>query len=157
VPEAAAFLIVEDNEEDVVLLKRAFEKCGLANPIQVVKNGVEAMAYLAGGGRYRNRAEFPLPKLILLDLKLPGIDGFEVLEWIRKQPEFSSIRVVVLTSSTLMSDVNKAYQLGANSFLVKPTDFDDLVSLTRAIRGYWIWIDQGAKISDDFARRPARG
>jgi len=144
----AVFLLVEDSQDDVTLLRRAFEKCRILNPIQVVTNGVEAMAYLEGSGRYRNRAEFPLPKLVLLDLNLPGIDGFEVLKWIHEQPELRSIRVIVLTSSNLIADVNRAYQLGAHSFLVKPNDFEDLVRLTQAIRGYWIWTDRGPQLPD---------
>lgn len=144
-PDTAVFLLVEDNEDDVVFLRRAFDKCRVLNPLIVVKNAIEAMAYLEGTGRYRNRFEFPLPRLILLDLKLPGIDGFELLKWIRDQPLLRAIRVIVLTSSTLNTDVNRAYQLGANSFLVKPNDFEDLVSLTRAIKGYWIWTDEAGR------------
>jgi CheY-like chemotaxis protein len=137
-----AFLLIEDNEDDVALIKRAFARNKIFNPLQVVRNGHEALLYLQGAGRFRNREEFPLPKIILLDLKMPGVDGFEVLDWIRQQPEFKTLRVIVLTSSNAIQDVNRAYQLGANSFLVKPTDFEDLVTLTQALRGYWVWLDQ---------------
>src|ERR1043166_4419196 len=110
-------LLVEDREEDVILLRRAFTKANFLNPIQVVSDGDEAIAYLQGAGKYADRSEYPLPKLVLLDLKMPRKDGFEVLQWIRQQPGLSAIRVVVLTASDTVRDVNRAYQLGANSFL----------------------------------------
>ena len=113
------------------------------NPLQVVKNGPEAIEYLQGAGRYRNRQQFPLPRIILLDIKMPGMSGLDVLKWIREQPTLRAIRVIMLTSSDSVRDVNAAYQLGANSFLVKPNDFDDLVKLTQSIQGYWIWTDTG--------------
>ena len=146
-PDEAVFLLVEDSEDDIVLLQRSFAKNKIANPLRVVRNGQEAMLYLEGTGRYRNRKEYPLPSIVLLDLKMPGIDGFEVLEWIRQQPSLRMLRIVVLTSSDAISDVNRAYQLGANSFLVKPTDLHDLNLLTAAIRGYWIWTDRAPESS----------
>jgi CheY-like chemotaxis protein len=147
VSDRAVFLLVEDNEDHVLLFRRALAKNHIVNPLLVAKNGVEAIAYLEGTGRYRNRQEFPLPSLVLLDLKLPGMDGFDVLEWIRQQPAFRALRVIVLTSSDQIRDVNRAYQLGANSFLVKPADLEDFIRLTQAIRGYWIWTDQAPEVS----------
>jgi CheY-like chemotaxis protein len=141
-PDKALFLLVEDEEDQVVLLRRAFEKANISNPLQVVRSGEEAMVYLEGAGPYVNRDEFPLPTIVLLDLKMPGISGFDVLRWIRQQPELQALRVVVLTASNAIRDVNLAYQLGANSFLVKPVDFDDFVRLTQAIQGYWIWLSK---------------
>jgi len=141
-PDQALFLLVEDEVEQAVLLRRAFEKAKIINPLQVVRSGEEAMAYLEAAGPYADRDEFPMPKLILLDLKMPGITGFDVLRWIRQQPQLQESRVVVLTASNEIRDVNLAYQLGANSFLVKPVDFDDLVRLTQAIQGYWIWLSE---------------
>jgi CheY-like chemotaxis protein len=140
--ESAVILLVEDNADDVLFVKRAFARNKIVNPLVVMKNGQEALLYLEGAGRYHDREKFPLPRLVLLDLKLPGIDGFEVLAWIRQRPEFRTLRVIVLTSSNAIRDVNRAYQLGANSFLVKPTDFEDLVTLTQALRGYWIFLDK---------------
>jgi CheY-like chemotaxis protein len=140
--ENAVILLVEDNEDDVALIRRAFARNNIGNPLKVVRNGNEAILYLQGAGRYRDRSEFPLPKLVLLDLTLPGVDGFEVISWIRAQPELRMLRVLVMTSSRTIQDVNRAYQLGANSFLVKPTDFEDLVTLTQSLRGYWICLDQ---------------
>jgi CheY-like chemotaxis protein len=126
------------------------------NPLLVVRNGTEAMAYLEGSGRYRNRQEFPLPRIILLDIKMPGINGLEVLKWIREQPSLKGIRVIMLTSSDAVRDVNMAYQLGANSFLIKPNDFEDLVKLTGAINGYWIWTDVGPQVTQTDGQRKAR-
>ena len=137
--ETALFLLVEDNTDHVLLFKRAFERAGIINPLQVLKNAHEVMCYLEGVGQYRNRAEFPLPAIILLDLKLPGISGFDLLRLIRAQPGLESLRVVVMTSSESIRDVNLAYQLGANSFLVKPVAIESFTQLVQAIQGCWIW------------------
>src|SRR5207245_7487111 len=130
----SVILLVEDREDDIILIRRAFTKGNVLNPLQVVRDGDEAIAYLSGQGRYSNRAEYPLPDLVLLDLKMPRVDGFEVIRWIREQPGLKALRFVVLTSSDEMRDVNLAYQLGANSFLVKPVKFADFVQTTRALK-----------------------
>src|ERR1051326_7062364 len=118
-PDNSVILLAEDREDDVLLIRRAFNKANLLNPLHVVQDGEEAIAYLKGEGQYANRAEYPLPSLLLLDLKMPRKNGFEVLQWIRQQPSLSALRVVVLTSSSEIQDVNMAYRLGSNSFLVK--------------------------------------
>ena len=141
-PDGAVILLVEDQENDIQLIRRAFAKARLPNPLQIVRNGEEAIAYLAGERQFANRAEFPLPRLILLDLKLPGTDGFEVLKWIRSQPGLKSLIVVVLTSSDHIRDINEAYNLGANSFMVKPMDFENIVELSKLLRDYWIMANQ---------------
>src|SRR6516225_8524692 len=105
--DQALFLLVEDDSGDALLIRRAFVQAKVLNPVQVVSSGEEAIAYLSGTGRYANRAEFPLPELVLLDLKMPGIDGFEVLRWIRAQPGIRGMRVVVLSGSDEMRDVNR--------------------------------------------------
>src|SRR2546430_6989906 len=138
--DCEVILLAEDNENHVLLIRRAFEQASLVNPLHVVANGEEAINYLKGEGKYANRAEYPLPCLLLLDLKMPRKNGFEVLEWLREQPNLSSMRVVVLTTSEELRDVNRAYRLGANSFLTKPVDFRDFVQLRAAIKGYWIWL-----------------
>jgi CheY-like chemotaxis protein len=140
--DQALFLLIEDTENDVLLIQRAFIKAKVLNPLLIVKTAEEAVAYLQGEGRYRNRAEFPLPALILLDLKLPGMNGFDFLRWIRAQEGLATMRIVVLTSSDLMRDVNLAYQLGANSFLVKPVDFERFVEISQALNGYWMWMSK---------------
>jgi CheY-like chemotaxis protein len=140
--EQSVFLLVEDNDNDIALIRRAFENAQVVNPLVVVRNGEEAMAYFMGIGAYKNRSEFPLPSLVLLDLKLPGMSGIDFLKWLREQRGMRTTRVVVLTSSNLTRDVNEAYQAGANSFLVKPTDFETFVQVTSALSGYWIWTDK---------------
>lgn len=140
-------LVAEDNEDHVMMIRRAFRQSGLVNPVQVVRDGEEAIAYLKGDGPYANRAEYPLPCLLLLDLKMPNKNGFEVLEWLRSQPALSALRVVVLTTSGEMNDINRAYQLGANSFLTKPVDFRDFVQLTTALKGYWLWLSHAPELS----------
>jgi CheY-like chemotaxis protein len=139
--DQAIFLLVEDNADDAKLLVRSFSKAKVLNPVHVVRSGEAALDYLMGTGQYANRAEYPLPTLILLDLKMPGLDGFEVLRWIRQQPWLSRMRVIVLTGSDSMRDVNKAYSLGANSFLIKPADFEQFVQFSQALNGYWVWMD----------------
>src|SRR6266566_4224032 len=126
-------LLVEDRQDDVMLVLRSFDKAGIKNPIQIVRDGEEAIAYLSGSSKFSNRDDHPLPELVLLDLKMPKLDGFEVLRWIRTHPQCFGLRVVVLASSENIRDVNLAYSLGANSFLVKPMDFDGFVDLTRFI------------------------
>lgn len=145
--DQALVLLIEDNEDDVALVRRALSKAKVLNPLQVAHSGEEALEYLVGTGRYANRSEYPLPELILLDLKLPGIDGFQVLRWIRQQPGLKALRVVVLTSSNELHDATLAYQAGANSFLVKPVDFEEFVSITNAIQGYWLWTSKSPEVS----------
>lgn len=140
--DQAIILLAEDREDDVLLIRRAFKKANILNPIYVVSDGQEAIAYLEGEGKYANRAEYPLPDLLLLDLKMPRMDGFQVLTWIRQQPGFSALRVVVLTSSEDFGDVNLAYKLGANSFLVKPLEFESFIETAKIVREYWLVLDK---------------
>src|ERR1044072_2358182 len=133
--DQAVILLAEDSENDILLTRRAFAKAHLVNPLHVVRDGVEAIAYLKGVEPYANRAEYPLPDLLLLDLKMPRKDGFEVMRWIRDQPGLRGLRIVVLTSSDRIRDVNLAYQLGANSFLVKPVNFERFVEVSQALKG----------------------
>jgi len=137
-PESAVILLVEDREDDVVLVRKAFEKAELANPVYVVRNGEEAVAYLTGDAAFANRNEYPLPDLILLDLKMPKLDGFETLLWIRNQPGIRNIPIVILTSSEQLRDVTRAYALGANSYLVKPVDFEHSIELVKVLHRYWL-------------------
>ncbi len=131
-------LLVEDRFDDIVLARRAFEKAGITEPVFALRDGDEAIDYLSGRGQFEDRNKYPVPGLILLDLNLPKVDGFEVLQWVRNHPETRGVAVVVLTSSEEIADVNRAYALGANSFLVKPAYFENLVSLGRLIRAYWM-------------------
>lgn len=135
--ECPVILVAEDDEDYVLLIKQVFAKAHIPNPVHVVWNGEEAIAYLKGEGKYSNREEYPLPDIFLLDLKMPRINGFEVLKWVRQQPGLAALRILVLTSSDAIRDVNQAYQLGANSFLVKPLDFEDFTHLSRLIADFW--------------------
>jgi len=135
-------LLVEDDPNDVLLIQRAFRKSNVANPIQVVGDGEEAIAYLSGQGPCADRERYPLPLLLLLDLKLPRKSGFEVLEWLRQQPGLKRLPVVVLTSSAETPDVNRAYDLGANSYLVKPVRFEDLLHMVQTLNLYWLIINE---------------
>ena len=146
-PDTAIILLADDLDDDILLIKRAFRKGKITNPLQVVRDGEEAIAYLKGEGKYANRAEYPLPDLMLLDLKMPRIDGFEVLRWIRQQPGLKALRVVVLTSSEDIRDVNQAYRLGANSFLVKPLEFEHFVETGKFLKDYWLVRDKAPETS----------
>lgn len=112
-------LLVEDNEDDVFLMRRALRSAKLSVSLHVVADGQQALDYLDGVGKFTDRALFPLPELVLLDLKLPYVHGFEVLGWIRQQPSFKNLAVVVLTSSPEEADLQKALDLGATTYLVK--------------------------------------
>jgi len=140
VPQEAVILLVEDRQDDALLLLRSFAKAGIKHPIRVLTDADEALAYLSGSGKYSNRQAHPVPVLVLLDLKMPGTDGFEVLKWIRTHSQLSSLPVVVLTSSDCIRDVNLAYRLGADFFLVKPKDFSGFVEFSNFISDHWfLW------------------
>jgi CheY-like chemotaxis protein len=137
-PVPQAILLAEDEENDVILIKRAFERSRLLNPIQVVENGEEALLYLSGGGKYADRTVYPFPTLLLLDLKLPKKNGFEVIQAVRANDDWKRLLIVVLSSSSLNPDINRAYELGANSYLVKPPDFDNLIAMLKQLQSYWL-------------------
>jgi CheY-like chemotaxis protein len=139
-------LVAEDREDDVLMLKRAFKQLGFGIPVQYVSNGDETIAYLAGSGRFANRDEYPLPDLLLLDLKMPRRSGFEVLQWIQKQPTLSKLRVVVLTTSSDIYEVNRAYQLGAASFLTKPLHFNEFRDTIQAVYNYWVALNRPGSV-----------
>ena len=138
ITEPMPILLVEDNENDVLLIKRAFRKAKIVPSMSIVSDGDEAIAYLSKTGKYADSQKYPIPLLILLDLKLPRRSGLEVLAWIRQQPHLKHLLVVVLTSSQENYDLNQAYELGVNSYLVKPVYFQDLVTLIELIDTYWL-------------------
>jgi CheY-like chemotaxis protein len=150
-PERALILLAEDDEDYVHLIRQSFAQANILNPLHVVENGEEAIWYLKGVGKYSNRDEYPLPELLLLDLKMPRVNGFEVLKWVRQEPSLACLRVLVLTSSDEIRDVNQAYQLGANSFLLKPHDFENFAQLGRLITDFWLNASKSPEIS-----RPSR-
>jgi CheY-like chemotaxis protein len=135
-------LVVEDNPTDVMLIQRAFDKSKLANPLQFVGDGDAAVEYLSGERRYTDREKFPLPILMLLDLKLPKRSGLEVLAWLRTQEKLKRLPVVVLTSSQQDRDVNAAYDSGVNSYLVKPVEFDGLLQMLKTVNLYWLMLNE---------------
>jgi CheY-like chemotaxis protein len=139
-------LLAEDEENDVFFVKQAFEEVGILNPLQVVQDGKEAMDYLNGNGGYADRERFPLPCLMLLDLKLPRVMGLEVLKWMRGQPELRSLIVIILTSSRLEPDIEMAYQLGANAYLVKPSSPRELREIAAGIKQFWLELNHGPAV-----------
>lgn len=130
-------LLVEDNPMDLELTLHALKSRKLSNPIEVARDGEEALAYI---GRWENGS--PVPVVILLDLKLPKISGLEVLEFIKIHPTFKTIPVVVLTTSSETSDIERAYKLGANSYIIKPVDFDKFMEMAQQIELYWSVINK---------------
>jgi CheY-like chemotaxis protein len=131
-------LHVEDDPNDVLLLQRAFRKANAQVTIQAVTDGDKAVAYLSGADEFAEREKYPLPSVVLLDLKMPRKSGLEVLAWIRNEQKLRRLIVIVFTSSKHDEDVNKAYDLGANSYLVKPVGFDMLVEVAKLIQQYWM-------------------
>jgi CheY-like chemotaxis protein len=142
-PNTSVILVAEDDENDVFLIRRAFHQAQFENPLEVVRTGEDAINYLQGAHPFEDRDRYPTPALVLLDLKMPRKNGFEVLAWIRQHSEFNSLAVVVLTSSQESADINRAYALGANSYLVKPANFLSLVDMINRLKEYCKFTNQG--------------
>lgn len=133
-------LLVEDDLNDIFLVKRAFKMARLENPLQVVTDGQEAISYLRGDEKYADREAHPLPTLIVMDIKMPRKSGFEVLEWIRCQGgPLRLVPVVIVSGSDYPPDINRAYELGANAYMVKPMDYQAVEHLFDSITHYWGW------------------
>lgn len=146
-------LVAEDNSNDVFLLKHALKKAGLANPVHFVADGEEVMEYLQGGGRFADRAEHPFPALVLMDIKMPRLDGLETLAMIRNDPQYQRLVVIMLTSSDREQDINRAFDLGANSYLVKPARLEAMLGILEHIRSYWLGLNNFPRCPSS----PARG
>ncbi|HXG59769.1 MAG TPA: response regulator [Planctomycetota bacterium] len=131
-------LLVEDRPDEVELMKQALHQAGITNPLRIFSDGTEAISYLEGRDRYADRDAWPLPRLVLLDLKIRGRSGLEVVTWVKSRPRLQRIPVVVVTSSRETSDMEKAYAAGANSYLVKPTSFREFVETMKITATYWI-------------------
>ena len=131
-------LLVEDSEDDVFFLTRAFKAAGLLTPLARVENGEKAIDYLSGRPPYDDRAFYPLPSLILLDLKMPFVSGFEVLRWVRTWSCCPKVPVIVFTTSSQERDVETAYDLGANAYIVKPDHADECSDLATLIKRFWL-------------------
>jgi CheY-like chemotaxis protein len=139
---ADTVLLVEDEEVDAEAVLKAFQQVKLPNPIQVVRYGDEAIQYLAGEGKYADRARYPVPGLVLLDLKLPRKSGLEVLKWLRQQPEYRALPVVALTHVEDAPEVRRAYQLGINSYLVKPVTDEGMINMVKILKLYWLKLNE---------------
>lgn len=139
-------LLVEDNEDDVFIMRNVFKKAAMTNPLQVARDGEQAIGYLKGEGSYGDRHKFPLPVIVLMDLNMPKKNGLEVLKWIREHPSLNTLTVHMLTASSLPSDIELAARLGANAYLIKPGKLDELLEIVKA----WIKVNS-------FAAFPALG
>ncbi len=137
-PSRQTILHIEDREEDVFLLQYAFRRAEITNPLQLAKDGQQALDYLSGAGPFADRSRFPIPRIIFLDLKLPYKMGLDVLEWIRHQPALRTLIVIVLSSSIHEGDIQRAYELAVNAFLVKPADIDTMTDICKAFKHFWL-------------------
>ena len=136
--KSAPILIADDDENDLFLMRIAFTEAGVANPLFTVQDGQQAVEYLSGEGPYADRQKHPLPELFLLDLKMPLMDGFDVLAWLQKRPELRGVPVVVLSSSLMEQDRLKARGLGAADFQTKPADLWNLVKIVSGLHATWL-------------------
>jgi CheY-like chemotaxis protein len=149
-------LLVEDYEDDVFAMERALLQANITNSLQVVTDGQQALDYLSGTGQYSNRTQYPLPFIVFLDLKLPFVDGFEVLTWVRQQPALESLVVIILTGSAESRDQDKAYALGARSYLVKPPTAETLNGIFDSLKSFWLSKTNEAPILGSGQGRPTR-
>ncbi len=138
VGEFKNILLAEDSADDVFLIRSAFKKSGFPDPIYVVTNGEQVLQYLKGEGLYSDRERYPVPQLLLLDLNMPRMNGFEVLSWIRQRREWMCLPVIVLTTSFYGPEIKRAYDLGANSFITKPADFSQLLASLKEVGEHWL-------------------
>ncbi len=137
-------LCVEDSSDDLVLLRLASRKCGTPFDLQCAEDGEKAIAYLSGSGPFSDRDEYPFPDLVLLDLRMPRLDGFEVLQWVRANPETQNLPVIVLAGSAFRADMRRAIELGANAYSTKPVKFNELELLVDQIAEVWLRREQSA-------------
>jgi CheY-like chemotaxis protein len=137
-PNSRVILLAEDEETDVVMFRLALKRAEVAFPMQVANDGQEAVDYLSGEGRYDDRAAYPLPSLIVLDLKMPRLTGFDVLAWLRGRPELLQIPAVVLSSSSYPQDIQRATELGAREYYIKPHSVEALSKLLLEATGKWL-------------------
>lgn len=130
-------LLVEDDENDATLVQLAFQRNNILNRVQWAKNGLEAVAYLNGEDEYADRQAYPFPEVLIVDLKMPRMSGLELLTWIRDHPDYRVIPTIIMTASRLDVDIEKAYSLGANTYMVKPASLDELARMVKVTHEYW--------------------
>lgn len=130
-------LIAEDNEDDIELLRMALAKAGLKNPVHVCRDGEDVIAYLRGHGPYADRQNYPFPRLLILDLKMPKMTGLEVLRWVRHHPHCTVIPTVIMSTSLHLNDIQEAYELGANAYITKPQRFEELPVILKDLFSFW--------------------
>jgi CheY-like chemotaxis protein len=131
-------LLVEDNPDDVFFVERAFHNADIKHPLVTVGDGQEAIHYLSGTGKYGDRGAYSLPRLVLADLKMPRVTGFDLIAWMRKDDHWRLVPIIILSSSGLAADVNRAYELGANAYMVKPAGGRSLERLFQTIAEFWM-------------------
>jgi len=136
--ESGHILAAEDDPTDAYFFQRAFRRAGIPVTLHFVRDGQEVIDYLQGQGQFADRIAHPLPQLLLLDLRMPRLDGFDVLEWVRRQPGFSALQMVIFSSSDEPKDISRAYGLGANWYLVKPHSMEELTALVGRFKKFWL-------------------
>jgi CheY-like chemotaxis protein len=136
--ESGHILVAEDDPTDAYFLERAFKRAGIPVILRFVRDGQEVIEYLEGKGQFADRARHPMPQLVLLDLKMPRVDGFDVLAWVRKRPDLNEMLIVIFSASDEPKDMNRAYDLGANWYLVKPHSMEELNELVGRFKKYWL-------------------
>jgi CheY-like chemotaxis protein len=151
VNENQTILLVDDSLNDLMLLRVAFQKAEFKHQLQIVHNGEEAIAYLQGDGAYSDRNQYPLPAVMLLDLNMPMKNGFDVLAWVRAQPALKRLSIIILTASVRMEDVERAFDLGASSYLVKPSKIDELIDMIRCLHD-WLEINHFPPLNETVKR-----
>ena len=136
--DSGHILVAEDDPTDAYFFQRAFTRAGIPVALHFVRDGQEVLDYLQGAGQFADRAVYPLPQLVLLDLNMPRLDGFQVLEWVRRQPGFPALQIVIFSASGEPKDIHRAYGLGANWYLVKPHSMDELTDLVGRFKKFWL-------------------
>jgi CheY-like chemotaxis protein len=136
-------LVAEDDTSDAFFFQRAFKRAGLPVSLHFVRDGQEALDYLRGKGQFADRTAHPLPQLLLLDLKMPRLGGFDVLGWVRKQPELRRLQVIIFSGSDEPEDIKRAEKLGANSYLVKPHSIEEMNGLAGRFKKHWLEAEKG--------------
>ena len=133
-----SILLVEDNPDDVLFLTRAARHAEISTGFHVASDGQEAIDYLSGAGKFSDKTKYPMPSLVLLDLKLPCKSGLEVLKWIRENQSLKPLPVIMLTTSAENSDVERSYRMGANAYLVKPANMNELTAILKSLKTFWL-------------------